>query len=358
MRELSLGDVHVFDGSGPYFIAEIGVNHEGSLETAKRLIELAKEGGANCAKFQTYKAATLASRHSPAYWDTSKEPSRSQFSLFKRYDGFGPDEYRVLARHCHEVGIDFLSTPFDLDAVDFLDPLVNSFKVASADLTDVPLLRAVARRGKPVLLSTGASTLGEIDMAIDELEANGCREVCLLHCVLNYPTPDENAHLSMITGLRRAYPETVIGYSDHTVPDEGMTALTTAFLLGARVIEKHFTHDKSLPGNDHYHAMDVDDVRRFVERVEQVRRLLGPCERKAPIPSEEPARKYARRSIVLTRDVSARATLEERDLSAKRPGSGISPLHWDEVIGRRLARDLEEDTVLRWEHLATEDGLF
>jgi len=352
----SFSDLCVPEKSAPYVIAEIGVNHEGSLETAKRLIELANEGGANCAKFQTYKAETLASRNSPAYWDTSKEISQSQFSLFKRYDVFGPEEYRILALHCNKVGIDFMSTPFDLNAVEFLDPLVNCFKIASADLTNVPLLRAVAERGKPVILSTGASNTDEIDLAIDELEANGCHEICLLHCILNYPTPDQNANLSMITGLRGSYPDRVIGYSDHTVPDESMTALTTAFLLGARVIEKHFTHDKSLPGNDHYHAMDVNDMRRLIEKLEQVQILLGFSDCKTSIPSEDLARKHARRSIVLTRAMSANDSLKEDDLTVKRPGSGISPLHWDEVIGRTIVKDLKEDTILCWEHLASEDS--
>ena len=352
MPRITLGSLEVTEGSEPYVIAEIGVNHEGSLETAKRLIELAREGGAHCAKFQSYKAETLASRHSPAYWDTTKEPAQSQYKLFQRYDSFGPDEYRELAQHCERVGIDFLSTPFDLDAVEFLDPLVETFKIASGDITNLPLLRGVAGRGKPVLLSTGASTLVEIDTAIRELREGGCRDICLLHCILNYPTLAEHAHLSMITGLRRSYPEAVIGYSDHTHPSECMSSLVSAYLLGARVIEKHFTHDKSLPGNDHYHAMDVEDLRRLMARLRKVRVLLGPSDHKAPIPTESPARRYARRSIVLNQGVDEGCILSAGMLTCKRPGTGISPLHWDEVVGRFTTRDLEEDTPLQWEHLS------
>ncbi|MBA2706714.1 MAG: N-acetylneuraminate synthase family protein, partial [Gemmatimonadaceae bacterium] len=214
MREIRLGNVTVDDSSPPYVIAEIGVNHEGSLDLAKRLIELAKEGGADAAKFQTYKAESLASRHSPAYWDLSKEPTTSQFRLFQKYDGFGPEDYRELARHCGEIGIDFVSTPFDRDAVELLAPLMPFFKIASADLTNTPLLRQVAGHGKPVVLSTGASTRAEIGEAVGTLRHAGCRELSLLRCVLNYPTADENANLGMIGALERDYPELVIGYSD------------------------------------------------------------------------------------------------------------------------------------------------
>lgn len=349
---ITLGARTVTAQGKPYVIAEIGVNHGGSLELAKRLIDLAKEGGADAAKFQTYKAATLASKHSPSYWDTSKEPTRSQFELFKKYDGFGQAEYQALARHCQAVDIDFVSTPFDAASVDFLDPLMPFYKIASADITNTPFLRQVAAKGKPVLLSTGASTLGEIDGAVATLRAAGCRDLVLLHCVLNYPTPNEQAHLRMMVGLKRAYPEVVLGYSDHTLPDEAMTSLTTAHLLGAAVIEKHFTHDKTLPGNDHYHAMDVHDLRRFVQRMDLAHELLGEGEHKQPTPTEAPARANARRSIVLARDVSAGQVLQESDLTYKRPGTGVSPLHWDEVIGRRAAHALEADHVLQWHDLA------
>lgn len=352
MREITLGSRTIDDCSPPYVIAEIGVNHEGSLELAMKLIDLAKEGGADAAKFQTYKADTLASRHSPAYWDLSKEPTTSQFRLFQKYDSFGPDEYRALAEHCGEIGIDFASTPFDSAAVDLLAPLMPYFKVASADLTNTPLLRQVAAYGKPVVLSTGASTMDEVREAVTTLGAAGCTELSLLHCVLNYPTADENASLGMISGLRAEYPGLVIGYSDHTVPDEGMTALCAAYLLGARVIEKHFTHDKTLPGNDHYHAMDVDDLKRFCRQVSRLDSMIGSRSEKQSIETEEISRLNARRSIVLDADVGAGTRLTEEMLTWKRPGTGVSPVYWDEIVGRTVARNLERDHVLQWNDLA------
>lgn len=351
MASVKLGSRVLQAGSRPYVVAEIGVNHEGKLDLAKRIIDLAKQGGADAAKFQSYKAGRIASRHSPAYWDTSKEATRSQFELFSKYDSFGPKEYETLARHCADVGIDFASTPFDADAAEFLDPLVPYHKVASADITNVPLLRQLAAKGKPVLLSTGASTLAEIDMAVTTLTAAGCKELVLLQCTLNYPCPNANAHLNMIDGLKRTYPEHVIGYSDHTLPDERMLILSAAWLKGAVVLEKHFTHDKTLPGNDHYHAMDVHDLTRFQQNITLLQEVLGETH-KRPLADEAPAREHARRSIVIDRPLKAGQAIAERDITYKRPAHGVSPLFWDEVIGRKAARDLDEDHVLRWEDLA------
>jgi N-acetylneuraminate synthase len=353
MPHLKIAQRVLNEAAEPYVIAEIGVNHGGSLPLAKRLIELAHEGGADAAKFQTYKAETLASRHSPSYWDTTQEPTTSQFELFKQFDAFGAADYVALAAHCRAVGIEFLSTPFDHGAVDFLDPLVPAFKIASADITNVPLLRRVARTGKPILLSAGASTMAEVQGAVDTLTAAGCRDVVLLHCVLNYPTAYADANLNMIGSLQRAYPNHLIGYSDHTRPDPAMTVLTTAYLRGAIVLEKHFTHDKSLRGNDHYHAMDSGDLRTFRAQVRLMREIAG-SEMKAPLPSEEVSRLNARRSIVVRHPVDAGERLSESSLICKRPGTGISPLHWDDIVGRVAARRLEPDVLLQWDDLLAE----
>lgn len=354
MPSIIIGDHSIDDSSGPYIIAEIGVNHEGSLNQAKLLIEMAKKGGAHAVKFQSYKAEALASKDSPAYWDITKEPTTSQYELFKKFDGFGPDEYADLARHSKSVGIDFISTPFDSQAVEFLAPLVPCFKIASADLTNIPLIRQVAAHGKPVLISTGGCTLAEIDIAVKELREGGSAQIVLLHCILDYPTDDQDAHLAMIQGLRRAYPDLVIGYSDHTVPDQTITTLGTAYLLGARVLEKHFTHDKTLSGNDHYHAMDCDDLSRFVNQLELVRTLVGESDHKQPTLAEQTSRLYARRSIVLAQDIDAGTILTEEMLTTKRPGVGISPLNWDDVIGQRLLRSLEADHILQWRDVVAE----
>jgi len=347
VRIISLGNRIIKEENPPYIIAEIGVNHEGSFDKAKELIRLAKEGGADAVKFQTYKAETLAAKNSPAYWDTSMEPTRSQYELFKRYDSFDEEEYILLAEYCRKTDIDFLSTPFDEKAIEFLAPLVPCFKIASADITNVPFLRRIAAKSKPVILSTGASTVEEITDAVTILNNAGCGNIALLHCVLNYPTNNENANLNMIEGLKTAFPHLVVGYSDHTVPDREMTVLTAAYLKGALIIEKHFTDDKTLPGNDHYHAMDAEDLKNFRKKVETLMILNGKAE-KFPLLSEQSARLNARRSIVLRNAVRAGEVLHSDMLICKRPGTGITAANFDEIVGSVAARDLAEDHVLTW----------
>ena len=350
MINLTLGNKTIYSNCYPYIIAEIGVNHEGSMDRAKQLIDLAKQGGADAVKFQSYKADTLASKNSPAYWDKQKEPTESQHKLFKKYDKFEQDDFLRLSEYSKKIGIEFLSTPFDDLAIEFLNPIVPFYKIASADITNIPFLRKIAKKNKPILLSTGASTLEEINIAIDELVKANCKreKIVLLHCILNYPTININARLNMIKGLINKYPKHLIGYSDHTLPDQNMTSLVTAYLLGAVVIEKHFTDDKSLKGNDHYHAMDVNDLINFKTILSNIESLIGPDLEKKPIESEEIARQNARRSIVLKRNVKAGHYLKANDITYKRPGTGVSPLHWDEVLGSRVLKNLEADHVLMW----------
>lgn len=335
-------------GLHPYLIAEAGVNHEGDMDIARRLIEEAKEGGADAIKFQTYRAETIASRNSPSYWDLSKEPTNSQYQLFKKYDKFWKTEFETLKRHCDQVGIEFISTPFDVESAKFLNDLMDVFKISSSDLNNKPFIDILCSYEKPIILSTGASWMWEVEQAVGWIQAHG-NSLALLHCVLNYPTADENANLSMIPELIRKFPEHIVGYSDHTLPKD-MKTLEIAAMLRARIIEKHFTHDKTLSGNDHYHAMDKVDVQRFQQRVDNLNMLLGD-RRKRPIESESLSRANARRSIVLARDVDAGYKLAAEDLTYKRPGTGVSPLHIEEVIGRTAVRVLKADSILQWKDI-------
>lgn len=350
MKSFKINGHDVSNPLKPYIIAEIGVNHEGSLELAKKLINQAKAGGAHAAKFQSYKAGLIASKNSPAYWDQSKEPTDSQYKLFQKYDGFCEREYIELAQHCEKVGIDFMSTPFDLGAVDFLAPLMPAIKVASADITNVPLIRKCASVGKPLIMSTGASTLAEIEFALQTAKEAGANEISLLHCVLNYPTPEENAQLGYIKTLQKVFPDLVIGYSDHVAPDSTITALEVASLLGATILEKHFTHDKSLPGNDHYHSMNEADLAAFVAKVAKYD-LLTSSDNKN-LEKEQAARIHARRSIVASTDLPVGHIITEQDIIAKRPAHGISPIHWDEVVGKEVTVAIEEDELISWKKLA------
>jgi sialic acid synthase SpsE len=329
----------------PYIIAEAGVNHEGSMDLAKRLIDEATEGGANAIKFQTYKAETIASKDSPSYWDLSKEPTDSQYQLFKKYDRFWKNEFEALKQHCDAVGIEFISTPFDVESARFLNDLMEVFKISSSDLNNKPFIEYLCGFGKPILLSTGAAYLWEIEQAAGWIEAKG-NVLALLHCVLNYPTDDVNANLAMILDLRRKFPDKLIGYSDHTLPKD-MKMLEVATLLGARIIEKHFTHDKTLPGNDHYHAMDKDDLMHFHARLDTLFPLLGE-HLKQPLASEEIARRNARRSLVAARLIPAGKTVVPQDITWKRPAKGIDPRDYDRLIGSTVKETIDEDTVLQW----------
>ncbi len=331
----------------PFIIAEIGVNHENSMDLAKRLIDEAREGGCQAAKFQSYKASTLASKHSPAYWDTTKETTTSQYELFKKHDKFWKSEFEALKEYCDSAGIEFLSTPFDLESANFLNPLMNSFKISSSDITNKPFIQKISRYDKPIILSTGASNAFEIDEAISWMNNNN--PLCLMHCVLNYPTLDENANLRRISMIKEKWPRCVTGYSDHTLPHD-MKILETAFLLGAVVIEKHFTHDKSLPGNDHYHAMDVKDMKLFNQRIQKLNVSLGEFNLD-PQASESLAIQNARRSLVASKNISKGEIIGHEDLTWKRPATGISPANIDELIGKIAARDIMEDDVLNWDDI-------
>jgi len=333
----------------PLIIAEAGVNHEGSIEIAHRLILEAAEAGADAIKFQTYRADTIASKESPAYWDTSKEPTSSQHALFQKYDKFWKDEFEQLKMWCDDAGIEFLSTPFDVASAEFLNDLMAVFKVSSSDITNKPFIEYIANFGKPIILSTGASNINEIDSALTWIDGKGV-PLAILHCVLNYPTSDKDANLGMIGSLREHYPERVVGYSDHTLPGD-MRVLETAWLLGATIIEKHFTHDKSLPGNDHYHSMDKADLRLLKENIIRIKELFGEKNKRC-LESETPARLHARRSLVAVRSIKAGATITSDMLTWKRPGHGISPSEIDQVLKKRASSDIGEDEILTWEKLS------
>lgn len=340
----------------PYLIAEIGVNFYDTakelgitpMEAAKMYVKAAKESGCDAAKFQSYKANTIVSKNSPAYWDTTKEPTPTQHALFLKHDHFNKEDYQELCDYCKEVGIDFMSTPFDYASADYLDSMVDIYKISSSDLSNTPFIRHIAKKGKPIYISAGAAYLSEVEEAVRLIKSEGNNNICVLHCVLSYPTINENANLRVIQTLKKVFPDIQVGYSDHTMPDDNMAILTAAWMLGADVIEKHFTLNKNLTGNDHYHAGDPDDFKKFVHNVDVLMDALGSDE-KTVFPCEMTPRREARRSLVLTRDMKAGEVITEKDLMPKRPGTGINPRYIDIVIGRKVLTDLAEDTILTWD---------
>ena len=337
-------------------IAEIGVNYydiakkEGitPMEAAKKMIKEAKEAGIHAVKFQTYKAETLAAKASPSYWDTSEEPTTSQYELFKKFDSFGEEEYRELKEYSDELDIEFLSTAFDFPSADYLEPLMKIYKISSSDLSNLPFIEYQAKKDKPILLSVGASNLDEIEAAIDTIRAVNDRPIVLMHCVLEYPTPIEDVNLLKITSLRAQFPDLYIGYSDHTKPTPDCDVIKTAYNLGAKVIEKHFTLDKTLKGNDHYHAMDPEDARRIIASIERMDLLRGNGALNC-LETEKTARLNARRSIVSAVDIPAGAVIEEGMLTYKRPGVGITPDKLPKLLGLVAKTDIPEDTILSME---------
>lgn len=342
--------------SKPYLIAEMGVNFYDTarvmgitpLEAAKLYIDKAAEAGIDCAKFQSYKAQTIVSKNSPAYWDTTKEPTKTQYELFLKHDSFGEAEYCELCDYTHAKGMDFTSTPFDYASADYLFDKVDFYKISSSDLSNIPFIKHIGAKGKPVYMSVGAAYLSEVDEALRALKDVGCKDIVVFHCVLSYPTDPINANLRVIETLKRDFPDVRVGFSDHVAPDSTMMTLATAYLLGAEVIEKHFTLDKTLQGNDHYHAGDPEDFRKAIANFNWINQVLGSGE-KTVLDCEIVPRREARRSLVLTRDMRAGEVIEKEDLMPKRPGTGISPQYTNIVIGRKVTRDLEEDTVLTWD---------
>ena len=340
----------------PYLIAEMGVNFYDTarvlgitpLEAAKLYIDKAAEVGIDCAKFQSYKAGTIASKNSPAYWDTTKEATQSQYELFCKFDHFGKEEYQNLCDYTHAKGMDYTSTPFDYASADYLERMVDFYKISSSDLSNIPFVRHIGAKGKPVVLSVGASYLSEVDEAVRTLKESGCTDITILHCVLSYPTAPENANLSVIETLKKVFPDLKVGFSDHVAPDNTMMTLATAYMLGAEVIEKHFTLDKTLPGNDHYHAGDPEDFKKAIANFKWINMIKG-SPNKTVLPCEIVPRREARRSLVLTRNMKAGETVRQEDIMAKRPGTGISPVYTEIVIGRIIKKDLDEDTILTWD---------
>lgn len=342
--------------TNPYLIAEMGVNFYDTakvmgispLDAAKLYIDKAAEVGIDCAKFQSYKAGTIVSKNSPAYWDTTKEPTKTQYELFLKHDSFGEEEYRELCNYAHDKGMDFTSTPFDYASADYLEDMVDFYKISSSDLPNIPFIRHIGKKGKPVFMSVGAAYLSEVDEAIRALKEVGCKDIVIFHCVLSYPTDPKNANLRIIETLKNDFPDVRVGFSDHVAPDNTMMTLAAAYMLGADVIEKHFTLDKTLPGNDHYHAGNPEDFKKAIANFKWIDTVLGSSE-KTVLDCEIIPRREARRSLVLTRDMKAGEVIQAEDIMPKRPGTGISPKFTEIVIGRTVKTDLSEDTVLTWE---------
>jgi N,N'-diacetyllegionaminate synthase len=346
MKEVDFGGRLIGEGHPAFVIAEAGVNHNGDLELGRKLIREAKSAGADAIKFQSYKAGKISTKTAPRYWVEPDDPDGSQYDTFKKLDRFGKEEHEALFRYAKEQELLCFSAPFDDEAVDMLDELgVPGFKIASADLTDHPLLEKAASKKKPLILSTGLATIAEIGEAIEVVRNAGNEQIVLLHCTLQYPCDAENANLRMMLHMKAAFPNVPIGLSDHTL---GIAVPQAAVALGAVAVEKHYTVDKTLPGSpDHHLSVDPRDLKQMMEGIRTIEKALGRYE-KGPVEAESEAYRYARRSIVSAVDIPAGTTIGRDMVTFKRPGTGIYPKFVDVVVGRTAKEHIPEDTVLEW----------
>jgi len=332
----------------PIIIAEVGVNHGGIFRLANKYIDYCKKAGADAIKFQTYKAENIVSKNSPAYWDLKKESTRSQYDLFKKYDKFNYADYKKLKKIADKKKILFMTTLFDHFSVDKYDSLLKVYKISSSDITNVPLLEKIGKKNKPTLLSTGSSTINEIRFALKTLGLHK-NNVCIMHCVLNYPTKDNFANLAYISKLKEEFPDYLIGYSDHTVADENLTSIQYAHQLGASIIEKHFTHNNKLKGNDHYHSMNINQLINLNKIYKKKTLLLGSGLKNLLI--EAKSRKFARRSIYSTKDIKKGSLLNYKNITTLRPATGIPSSKWHSIIGKKTKKDIKKNSLIKISHL-------
>lgn len=327
-------------------IAEAGVNHNGSIELAKQLVDKAVEAGADYVKFQTFNAAKLVTktaRQADYQQKNMGGGGDSQYQMLKKLE-LSPEEHGILTDYCREKGIKFFSTAFDLDSIDFLDSLhLNLWKIPSGEITNYPYIKKIAQKQGNVILSTGMSTADDIQHAVDVLLRWGKskEQITILHCNTEYPTPFEDVNLRAMQTIKERF-GTKVGYSDHT---RGIEVPVAAVALGATVIEKHFTLDRNLPGPDHKASLEPEELKAMVSAIRNIEKALGSAEKKVS-DSERKNIAIARKSIVAANDIKKGELLTEENITVKRPGTGISPMRWEEVLGTVAVRDFQEDELI------------
>ncbi len=326
-----------------YIIAEAGVNHNGSFELAKKLVDYAKEAGVDCIKFQTFVSENIVSKKATKaeYQKKHTNADESQLDMLKKLE-LSFEDFIKLNEYCKEKEIDFMSTAFDFDSIDFLDSLnMPIWKIPSGDITNLPYLVKIAKLEKPVILSTGMSTIEDIEKAIVALKNNGVKDLTVLHCTTEYPTPYCDVNLKAMITIKEKF-DVKIGYSDHT---KGIEVPISAVALGAMVIEKHFTLDKNMEGPDHKASLEPTELKNMVMAIRNIEKAIGDGIKK-PAPSEEKNMAIARKSIIANCNIKKGEVFTEDNLAIKRPGSGISPMNWYDVLGKEAKRDFEEDELI------------
>ena len=324
-------------------IAEAGVNHNGNLDLALKMVDEAKRAGADIVKFQTAIPEKVISKYADKaeYQKKTTGNEESQLEMCKRIH-LKLSDYDIIKKYCEEVGIEFLSTPFDLESIDYLEKLgMRLWKIPSGEITNLPYLIKIAKTCRPVIMSTGMAELNEVEEAVNVLKENGAGEITLLHCTTEYPAPFESVNLRAMNTLREKF-ETEVGYSDHTV---GFEAAVAAAVLGASVIEKHFTLNHNMEGPDHKASLEPEEFEIMVNNIRLIEKALGDGV-KQPAEAEKKNIAIARKSIVAAKDIKKGEIFTEDNITVKRPGSGISPMKWFEVLGTEAVRDFGEDELI------------
>lgn len=326
-----------------YIIAEAGVNHNGNLEFAKEMVDKAKESGADCIKFQTFVSKNIVSKSAGKadYQKQHTDSSESQLQMLRKLE-LSFDNFIELKEYCKLREIVFLSTAFDFDSIDFLNELdMGIWKIPSGDITNLPYLIKIAKLNKPIILSTGMSTIKDIKVALIALRDNGSGEITVLHCTTEYPTPYEDVNLRAMNTIKEEF-NVPVGYSDHS---KGIEIPIAAVAMGATVIEKHFTLNRNMEGPDHKASLEPDELKAMVSAIRNVELAIGSKD-KQPAESEKKNMAIARKSIIANRSIKKGEIFTEDNLTVKRPGNGISPMRWFELLGQTAMRDFEEDELI------------
>ena len=345
---IKIGSKIISNDSPTFIIAEVGANHNGNLELAKKSIDAAALCGVDAVKFQTYTTNELLSNKEGivVYGKNGDEISETVKEMFDKVT-LKREFHKEIFDYAKSKGILCFSTPFSKQGVEFLEQLNNPiYKIASSDVNYVDMLEVIGTTKKPVFLSTGKCTLSDMDMAINLLQNSGTTDLCLLHCIANYPSKMENMNLNVIKTLKQMYPECVIGFSDHSL---GITASLGAVCFGAKIIEKHFTIDKNLEGPDHWFSMDPIDMKNLVSEIRNLEMAFG-TQRKILNLSEEPEKYWSTRSLHINKDLKSGDTVNKEDLDMLRPGYGISPFDRDKIVGMKVTKDIDKNQVLEWSH--------
>lgn len=348
---IKIGDTIINKNAAPFIIAEAGINHNGDLELAKRMICAAKEAGVDAVKFQTFKTEEFIQDKTEMYTYRSqgREVTESQYEMFKRTE-FSDDEWREIKGCCDEKQVNFLSTVSGIEGINFLVSLgVGAIKVGSDDFVNIPLLSKYEKYGLPMIVSCGMAMEEEISAALNALNVKDGHPVSLMLCTSEYPTPAEDVNIRKLVRMAERFPDVILGLSDHT---QGNTAAIMAIAYGARIFEKHFTLDHNLPGPDHWFSADPIELREWVDSIRTAYTMLGSCELE-PTEAERKQRDVMHRSMTAVKDIAAGERFSEENIALLRPGNGIGALHWDAIIGRHAKTEIKRGSQIRWDEVGS-----